>query len=268
MLARYFCNYSRPTAKSSPRRRRPLGPIETRQRPSGGTRRSFLRRGRLRRTRTPLGATAPPRGGRNDRINTPTGPGPTRYSCTDGAYGISPSVTETRRERARAPQPVFFRRRRSRRKRIPLEAAGPPRGDTTPVLIRPIARRADTVHSNGHPSAPAAPSRGAAVRRRAPPPCAPSPAAASLPRMHMRRPQRAPRRRHAAHTAPHACCCWPPHGKGLGSRRRGGGTPSQPPSGCPEGTPSGADATRPPPIDRSVDGSLSARSRAAAGPHA
>jgi len=44
----------------------------------------------------------------------------------------------------------------------------------------------------------------------------------------------------------------------LDLRRRGGGTPSQPPSGCPEGTPSGADATRPPPIDRSVDGGLSA----------
>ena len=47
-------------------------------------------------------------------------------------------------------------------------------------------------------------------------------------------------------------------GNGPDSRRRGGGTPSKPPSGCPEGTPSGADATRPPPIDRSVHGGLSA----------
>ena len=44
---------------------------------------------------------------------------------------------------------------------------------------------------------------------------------------------------------------------GLGSRHRGGGTPSKPRSGCPEGTPSWAEATRPPPIDRSVDGGLS-----------
>ena len=54
----------------------------------------------------------------------------------------------------------------------------------------------------------------------------------------------------------------------LDSRARGGGTPPEPPLGCPGGTPSGADTTRPPPIDRSVDGSLSAvRSRAASEQH-
>ena len=42
---------------------------------------------------------------------------------------------------------------------------------------------------------------------------------------------------------------------GLSSRHRGGVTPSEPPLRCPEGTPRGADTTRPPRTDGSVDGS-------------